>query len=336
MLQSKYVPNFIAVILTCLCWTTTASLLKGQEGSTSSFAVDTWQDNESSADSSMEVLDVEVNPQDFLLLPAVQPTRELSLFAGIDGSKQPQDYGVNANLGGRFHFNYSAALAPESSIGFQVGAALNETSNAVRVYELLGEDTSRQQLFVTAGLFRRSEIFGGGIVVDLLNQDSYDEATLGQIRSRFSCQLNARNEVGITTRFRLFDDETRFLGNPVTLTPIDQGSLFLRHLFDSGVQGTVWLGIADAISESNAVTGYSPPKDECLVFGADFLAPLNDRLALYGETNLTFPADTGTVDAFLGIAWYPFGNARCARRHQYSEMLPVAAPTSFGVNSIPH
>jgi hypothetical protein len=37
----------------------------------------------------------------------------LSLFGGLEGSKQPQDFGVNAHFGGRFHANMGLPLLPE-------------------------------------------------------------------------------------------------------------------------------------------------------------------------------------------------------------------------------
>jgi hypothetical protein len=38
---------------------------------------------------------------------------ELTLFGGLDGSKQPQDFGVNANLGGQAHFNWGLPLSEQ-------------------------------------------------------------------------------------------------------------------------------------------------------------------------------------------------------------------------------
>ena len=73
----------------------------------------------------------------------------LTLFAGVDGSKQPQDLGVNANLGGQFNLNWALPLNRESGLALQLGSGIVTTGNAVRVYELLGESTSRVQSFTT-------------------------------------------------------------------------------------------------------------------------------------------------------------------------------------------
>ncbi|WP_143549129.1 DUF6666 family protein [Rhodopirellula bahusiensis] len=263
------------------------------------------------------------------------PLEQLSFLAAIDGSKQPQDYGVNADIGLRLRGQYAAPLLEEYGIGFQIGSAVTWTDNAVRVFELMGEDTTRFQSYTTFGLFRRANRWAIGAVMDYQYQEGFDQTSLAQYRGRVSYDLTPQTQVGLTGRFRAFDDQANFNGTPVTLRTTNQGSFFLRHFFETGVQGTIWLGIVDEHGESNAAFGAAPAHDDAFVFGADFLAPLNDSLAMYGETNLTTPADTGTVDAFLGLVWYPFGNAKTAHRAQFAPMLPVAAPTSFSVDLVP-
>ena len=36
----------------------------------------------------------------------------VSIFVGLEGSKQPQDFGINANFGGRFALNWGFPLVP--------------------------------------------------------------------------------------------------------------------------------------------------------------------------------------------------------------------------------
>lgn len=278
-----------------------------------------------------------------LLLGSIQPSvkscvhaqDQLSFLSAIDGAKQPQDYGVNADLGVRFRVNYAAPLAEAYGLGYQVGMAVNWTDNAVRVFELLGEDTTRFQNHTTVGLFQRTDLFGWGVVFDHLYQDGFDESSLGQIRLQASHDVTANTQIGYMGRLRAFDDTAEFLGSTVRLRSIDQHSLYFRHFFETGVQSTCWIGVVDEHGESNAVTGPSPARDKSFAFGADFVAPLNDSLALYGETNLIFPADTGTVDAFFGVVWYPCGGAKTAHRAAYAPMQPVAAATSFAVDLLP-
>lgn len=257
---------------------------------------------------------------------------EFNFFVGIEGSKQPQDFGVSANFGGRTSLNWSRPLLRNYGIGFQIGTAINATTAATRVNELLGEDTQRYQSFTTLGLFQRLDNgWFWGVGYDFLFQDTYDQFQLGQWRMRGGKTLNANNEVGMTIMLPGDRDTGFFNATQVSLDPIAQGTLYWRHFWQSGAQTTVWGGIAEGHGESNAITGFSPAQDEVFVFGADILCPLNNMLAIYGETNLMMPADTGTVDAFLGLQFFP-GGAYQARRQRYSPVLPVAGSTSFSVD----
>jgi len=257
----------------------------------------------------------------------------LEIFAGIEGSKQPQDYGANANLGGRAHLNWSRLVIPDYAIGLQLGTAINSTGNAVRVFELLGETTGRTQSFTTAGVFQRTP--GGlnwAIAYDFLYQESFDQFFLGQWRGRLGYQVSCCDELGMTVQLSGEREAGLFNATRVTLDPISQGSIYWRHRWETGTETTLWAGLAEGHGESNPITGFSPPKDEVFLFGADILAPLNDKLAIYGETNLMMPTDTGAVDAYLGIQWYPWGGARGSRRTPYAPVLPVAGSTSFSVD----
>lgn len=259
--------------------------------------------------------------------------KSLTMLGGIDGSKQPQDYGVNANLGLQGNVNASIAIDEESGLGLQAGTGIVGSQNAVRVYELLGEATSRTQSYTTIGLFQRTDSgFVWAIAHDFLIEQSYDTFLLSQWRGRVGYDVNGLNQYGITAQLRGLEDTGNFLGGPVSLRTINQGSLYWRHTWETQTQTTFWLGLAENHGENNAVTGPSAAQGIVPLLGADFLAPLNDHFALYGETNLMMPADTGTVDAFLGLQWFPHGGAKLARRTRFSPVFAVAAPTSISVD----
>lgn len=258
---------------------------------------------------------------------------ELTFRFAIDGTKQPQEFGVNAHVGGQASFNWGIPLSTDYGVGMQVGTGVTATANAVRVYELLGESTGRTQNFTTVGLFQRSDRWAWGFVHDFLYQDYYDEFTLGQWRTRLSFDLTKRDQIGATAMLKSYGDTGVFGSSTnVALTPIDQIQFYWRHYWETGAQTGFWLGVAEGHGEDNAVTGFSAPKDEQPIFGADVLMPLSDSLALYGETNMIMPSDTGTVDAFLGIQWYPCGNAFNARRGRFSSLFSLASPTTFAID----
>jgi hypothetical protein len=255
-------------------------------------------------------------------------------FFGIDGSKQPQDFGANANLGVNVQLGYSNALNRDLGIGYQIGSRAVFQGNAVQVFELLGESKDRFQVFTTAGLFQRMpKGFAWGVAYDFLNQESYDDFALGQWRVRASFDVGQRTEVGVTMKLAAQEDVGQFNDVAVKLEPVEQLHIFIRRHWQTGAITTFWFGIADEHSEENIVTGTLPPKTNQFLFGADLYAPLNNWMALYGETNLIMPADTGAVDAFLGIEFAPGGIRRNrSRSNRFRDYMPVASSVSFTSN----
>ena len=263
----------------------------------------------------------------------------LSLFLGLEGSKQPQEFGVNAHFGGRFAADIGVPLVEELGIGLQVGTSVNYTDNAVQVFERFGEATGRFQNYTTVGLFQRQDsglIWGGA--VDYLHQTYYDTADLVQFRGRVGWQFTENTEVGFLGAFSDDSDRNRVAGIPVTLTPLSQGSVYFNQRWENHAETMIWLGIAESHGERNlafeALLG-DPRQNsvsERLVFGAEIHVPLSDHMALFGQGNFILPADSGTVDSFLGIAVYPFGGAKQSRRSRYAPLLPVANSTTFSVD----
>lgn len=257
-----------------------------------------------------------------------------SVFTGLEGSKQPQDFGVNAHFGGRVATNLGIALNRDLGIGFQIGTSINASASAVQVLELIGAGTGRVQSFTTVGIFQRTD--GGlvwGIGYDFLYQEYTDVATLGQVRTRLGYQFTETNEIGVRAMIATQDAENvDFGGVDVTLEAIDQAHLYYRKFWASQGYTECWIGIAEGHSEANIVTGDRPELDAQFLFGSSFHQPLNNYLALYGEANIMMPTDTGTVDAFLGFEFYPGGGAWCSQHNRYNPALGVASNTSFSVN----
>lgn len=255
----------------------------------------------------------------------------LTSFFGNDGSKQPQDFGANANLGVAAQLNYSGPLWPSLGIGFQIGSRVTFTGNAVQVFELLGESKDRFQNFTTVGLFQRFDSgISCGVAYDFLNQKSFDGFNLGQWRFRANMELTSVDEIGVTLNFSDRNDIGRFNDESVVLDPVEQLHIYWRHNWLSGVNTSFWLGVADKHSEENVITGTLPPKTNQLLVGAEFFAPLNNWMAIYGETNVIMPADTGAVDAYLGIQFALQGIRRTqSRSNRFRSFMPVASSPTF-------
>ncbi len=257
-----------------------------------------------------------------------------AVFMGTDGSKQPQDFGANANLGLNAAASYATSLHRGFGIGYQIGTRVAFNANAVQVFELLGESKDRVQVFSTLGIFQRMPNgFAWGASYDFLSQESFDQFRLGQWRVRATFDVGARTEVGATLNLAAGNATGQFNDVPVELEPVEQIQIFVRSHWQTGAITTFWFGVADEHSEENIVTGTLPPKNNQAVFGADLFAPLNNWLAIYGETNLVLPVDTGAVDAFVGIEFAPRGIRRHrSRTNRFREYLPVASSTSFTTN----
>ncbi len=256
-----------------------------------------------------------------------------SLF-GIDGSKQPQDFGANANLGIAVRLAWSAPIAEQHGLGYQIGTRATFTGNAVQVFELLGESKDRYQNFTTVGLFRRSQNgINSGVAYDWLHQESFDQFQLSQWRARFSFDVTETLEIGTTLFIADKSDTGMFNSESVRLEAIDQLNIFLRKRWETGAITAFWIGVADTHSEENAITGTLPPKDNQVLFGAELFSPLNSWIAIYGQTNLVMPADTGAVDAFLGVEFSPRGILQARdRRNQFRPMFSVASSPTFTTN----
>lgn len=262
-----------------------------------------------------------------------------SLFLGLEGSKQPQEFGVNAHFGGRFAADMGVPLIKELGLGLQVGTSFNYTDNAVQVFERFGEAKGRFQSFTTAGLFQRQDSgLVWGATVDYLHQTYYDSTDLFQFRGRLGWQLSEQNQVGFLAAVSDDGDRQRVAGVPITLRSLNQGSVYFNHRWENQAETMVWLGIAESHGERNlafeALLGDPPQRSagERLVFGAEIHVPLNDYVALFGQGNFILPADTGAVDSYLGIVVYPSGGAKRSRRNRYSPLLPVANSTTFAVD----
>ncbi|MBL8851839.1 MAG: hypothetical protein JNG89_19355 [Planctomycetaceae bacterium] len=254
----------------------------------------------------------------------------LELFAGLEGSKQPQDFGVNAHFGARIHANCGVPISRELGLGLQIGTSLNATDHAVRVTQAVDGASSRNQNFSTVGIFQRtSSGWVWAIVHDMLYQDDYDRVFLSQWRARAGFQIGDFDQLGVYGMAPQQDDTAQWGPTNVRLRPLTQGSVYWRHTFEYGAQVTGWIGAAESHGQANIALGNDNPTGPRVVFGSDVHLPLSDHLAIFGEANFVTPAATGTVDAYLGFAYYPGGNARLWRNRAFSPVLPVANNTSF-------
>lgn len=257
----------------------------------------------------------------------------LSVFAGLDGSKQPQDLGINANMGLRLSANWGFPVADSVNLGAQIGAAYNASDAAVHVLDQIEGTSRRTQTYITAGLFQHpTEKLHWGLAYDLLLQHYYDDFTLGQWRGQLGYDIARSNEVGVWFTNSAQGDDGTMGDTTVHLEPISQVNGYTRITWASQAQTTVWLGVARGHHNVVWVFPDNSRSENVLVYGAELQLPLNDRFAVMGAANFLTPTSTGTVDAYLGLTFYPGRGAMRASRSRYAPLSTVANSPTMPVN----
>ncbi len=263
----------------------------------------------------------------------------LEVFGGLEGSKQPQDFGTNAQFGGRISANLGIPLLTEAGIGLQVGSSVNLTDNAVQVFDRIEGNRDRVQSYTTLGIFQRTESgLVWALVYDFLYEDYYDNFVLGQWRASLGYQFTQCDQIGAWGTVAQQSDHGNFGPGPVVpaipveLRPIDQASLYWRHTWENCAQTTVWCGGSPGHGQVDVALGDIHRTGPVVVFGADLHVPLNDHWAIFGEANFLTPCSSGTVDAYLGFAYYFDGTAKGFRQRKWAPVLPVANNTSFATD----
>jgi hypothetical protein len=257
----------------------------------------------------------------------------LSLFVGPDGSKQPQDLGINAHMGIRLGANLGFPLSEAVKLGAQIGVAENLSDSAVHVLDQVEGTSRRTQTFVTAGVFQRpTPKFNWGVVYDLSLVQYYDDFTLGQVRGQVGFGVRESDEVGLRFAKALQNDDATMGGTPVYLDPITQVTGYHRHTWANAAQTSVWVGVANGHHNVVWVFPDNSRDKNVLVYGAELSMPLSERFAITGATNLVTPTATGTVDAYLGVTFYPGRSGLRAARNTFSPIVPVANNPEMAIN----
>lgn len=249
---------------------------------------------------------------------------ESSLFIGVQGFKNPTDLGRNGNFGFTEGINFAGAFWNRFGIGYQVGARFAQSN-------LSGEsasgalDHSRDQVFLTSGLFQRAFQGNGlqwGVVFDWLEDQYFVDNNFSQVRAEASYLIHS-HEVGFWGAFGtsankpvLIDQENVFFRTT------DMFAFFYRRTLASGGQGRAWLGF----------TG----DGEGLV-GADFRVPVSNNLDLLSGFNYVIPREGinggGSVQEGWGlsmnIVWYPTRPRRGVHNGPYRALFGVADNSTF-------
>ncbi len=251
---------------------------------------------------------------------------QASLFGGVHGFKGPADLGRNGNFGFHEGINWGGPLGGPFGWGYQVGfqAAHSNFSGDQTTSTLRSAD--RNQVFFTAGIFRRELCHGlqWGVAYDALHDEYFDEADLQQIRTETALVLDGLREVGFWGAFGVSgaDFLDQRLQEPLSLQPADTYSLFYRRRFSGGGQGRIW-------------AGFSGGGDALL--GGDCTIPLGTSWALENNFAYLIPkegtATGGQIDetwsVSIQLVWYPGRQARSVLSNPFHPLFGVADNSQF-------
>jgi hypothetical protein len=262
---------------------------------------------------------------------ASSPFDNLELFAGLDGSKQPQDLGINANMGVRFAANLGMPIATRGNFGLQIGAAINLSDAAVHVLDQIEGTSRRTQTFVTVGIFEQPTArLSWALGYDFLHEHYYDAFNLGQVRGQVGYRATRDNEIGSWFTESIHGQEGVMGTTPVRLDPISQVNAYFRHTWPTLARTMVWAGVASHHSDVVWVLPDNSRDKNVVVYGAQLELPLSDRLSVTGSGNFLTPAATGTVDAYLGVTYYP--GHKAMGRGQFAAPMMLANNPEFPVD----
>ena len=261
-------------------------------------------------------------------------------FAG-DGWKTTADYFLNNNFGCRFGFNTGIGPATFPIRG-QIGLSLGG-------YDFFGRGLAKPksaetQIFLTMGAYKRSNVCRGerlcyGVVWDIMNGHNFgvlaSNITLHQIRGRVGYALNARNELGLWSAFRMGDDDL-VLDDTFT-TPIhamNQVNFYWQHNWPVGADTMAYIGIADDPGDFVlGVRGHAPLSRRTALFGGVHYIVPSTSAANYKELLGSYMEETWNVS--FGLVFYPGAKAisRTVSGHAGLPLLPVADNGTFAVEA---
>ena len=266
----------------------------------------------------------------------------LELFGGVQGFSGPANRGGTASFGFHEGFNIGMPMPCfNGCFGVQFGfrATQDNFSGAGFPTDVIGNtlftDGTRNQIFLTSGIFRRVDWgLQGGISIDYLADNWYVDTSLTQLRGEASWVFPCAHELGFMFSSATDEDQQMSVfmgGGPLTeiWEATNQYAFFYRHR-PAYLEG----------AEARIYAGWSGDSDG--IIGADMRLPLHDSLALELGVSYLIP-EQATTGAPLGgheeeswnmavsLVWYP--GCRSAYGGDYFRpLLNVADNGSFRVS----
>lgn len=257
----------------------------------------------------------------------------VQLGLGIQGFKNP----LNRDQDGSFGFNGSANLGlhlNRLSCGLfsgQIGFRSVQSNFSGSSFS----NENRDQLFVTAGLFRRVDYgLQGGLAFDYLNENWYTQITMTQLRGELSWVGHQGNTLGFRFARGLKSDD----GDSILETSGGSSSTINESW---GINDQYRFFFRKAVGQSDGNLDFSVgyTEDSQNLFGVDFNIPLRSETArIYGgftylasQNNILASVDNQEAwNISFGLHFTPRWRQGGSRYHQ--PLFEVADNGSFQVN----
>ena len=257
-------------------------------------------------------------------------------FAGVEGFTAPLNRGETGSFGFHYGANWAAPVPciPNQPFGMQVGYRGVSANYSGASFT----EDSREQSFITAGLFRRVDWgLQGGVVVDFLSDKwYYDDLSLTQIRGELSWVYPQCHELGFwfasgsksNTAESITVVNNRRQSAIEEYESTDLFAFFYRRRFEAvgGGYGRLFAGF----------TGGS----EGLI-GGDFALPLTESWALRTGFTYLIPENGNNRVGYLEeawnvgitLVWYP-GCRKATGNDYFRPLFDVADNSNFIVRML--
>jgi hypothetical protein len=225
-------------------------------------------------------------------------------FAGVQGFTGPSNY---ANTGGTrrdgmgsfgFYEGFNEGRSLRRWLNWDLASQLGARFTQNNLNDSSFTTDNRNQVFVTAGLFRRVDYgLQYGTVIDYLNDDWYYRANLLQSRSELSWKTQGCHVLGGQYFTALRDDTVEsqatadngtIVRSVETLESRDQYRIFYRRLLNGSGQWDFFGGWTDASDT---------------IVGSTLVMPLRQRLALSAGATVVLPKESSGPSAYENEAW---------------------------------
>ena len=236
----------------------------------------------------------------------VLPAGNLELFAGVEAFTGPRNQGGAGSFGFQQGVNWAVPFPAFTCMGGQLGFRATQSS-------LSGADftnSSREQGFVTAGLFRRVDMgLQGGLVVDYLAESWYNSINLVNLRGELSWMLDGIHDFGFWFTAGISSTQAAMPAQRDALRPLEEWvptdlyAFFYRRQFG---------GFRDG--DARLFAGWTGGSDGLI--GVDVRLPLSPDWALESNFAYLIPSE-GAGLGFAGghaeeswnlginLVWYP-------------------------------